>query len=64
MTAKKAKADHPLDGEQILRDPTRNKGLAFTREERRLLGIEGLLPPAILTPLISISSLVFLPLSA
>ncbi|HTJ00895.1 MAG TPA: NAD-dependent malic enzyme, partial [Dongiaceae bacterium] len=49
MTARKAKADHSVDGEQILRDPTRNKGLAFTREERRLLGIEGLLPPAVLT---------------
>lgn len=49
MTARKAKAEHPVDGEQILRDPTRNKGLAFTREERRLLGIEGLLPPAVLT---------------
>ena len=26
-------------GEQVLRDPARNKDLAFTREERRRLGI-------------------------
>ncbi len=36
-------------GEEILRDPTQNKGAAFTREERRQLGLEGLLPPAVLT---------------
>ncbi len=33
----------------MLRDPAQNKDLAFTREERRRLGIEGLLPPAVLT---------------
>ena len=32
-------------GASILRDPHRNRGSAFTLEERRSLGIEGLLPP-------------------
>jgi malic enzyme len=36
-------------GEQILRDPSQNKDAAFTHAERRRLGIEGLLPPAVLT---------------
>ncbi len=36
-------------GEQILRDPSQNKDVAFTRAERRKLGVEGLLPPAVLT---------------
>jgi len=36
-------------GEQILRDPSRNKDAAFTRAERSQLGIEGSLPPAVLT---------------
>jgi malic enzyme len=36
-------------GEQILRDPSQNKDGAFTSAERRKLGVEGLLPPAVLT---------------
>ncbi len=36
-------------GEHVLRDPAQNKDAAFTRPERRRLGIEGLLPPAVLT---------------
>jgi malic enzyme len=36
-------------GEQILRDPAQNKDLAFTHAERRQLGIEGVLPPAVLS---------------
>lgn len=36
-------------GFDILRDPTLNKGLAFTREERAQLGLEGILPPGIRT---------------
>jgi len=36
-------------GEQVLRDPAQNKDAAFTRSERRGLGIEGVLPPAVLT---------------
>lgn len=34
------------NGLQILRDPRLNKGSAFSIEERRALGVEGLLPPA------------------
>jgi malic enzyme len=36
-------------GEAVLRDPMRNKDAAFTLEERRRLGVDGLLPPAVLT---------------
>jgi len=36
-------------GEQVLRDPAQNRDMAFTRNERRQLGIEGMLPPAVLT---------------
>jgi len=36
-------------GEQVLRDPTLNKDAAFTRAERKRLGLEGLLPPHVLT---------------
>ena len=32
-------------GEELLHDPILNKGTAFTRPERRALGLEGLLPP-------------------
>lgn len=35
-------------GEQTLRDPALNKDGAFTSRERRKLGLEGLLPSAIL----------------
>jgi len=36
-------------GERILHDPTRNRDAAFTLAERKLLGIEGLLPHGVLT---------------
>lgn len=39
----------PSRGEQILRDPVRNKDAAFTLTERRQLGIDGLLPAAVQT---------------
>ncbi len=37
------------DGSELLRDPTLNKGTAFTLEERALLHIEGYLPPHVST---------------
>ena len=36
-------------GEEVLRDPALNKDLAFTAAERQKLGLEGLLPAAVLT---------------
>jgi malate dehydrogenase (oxaloacetate-decarboxylating) len=36
-------------GEQVLRDPAQNKDAAFTKPERHRLGIDGLLPAAVLT---------------
>jgi malic enzyme len=39
----------PARGERILRDPMHNKDTAFTLEERRRLGIDGLLPGAVQT---------------
>ncbi|HWI59718.1 MAG TPA: oxaloacetate-decarboxylating malate dehydrogenase, partial [Bacillota bacterium] len=36
-------------GELVLRDPAQNKDAAFTRAERKMLGLEGLLPPAVLS---------------
>lgn len=36
-------------GRDLLNDPYLNKGMAFTEEERRGLGLEGLLPPAVRT---------------
>jgi malic enzyme len=37
-------------GTALLNDPFLNKGTCFTREERKTLGLEGLLPPAVSTP--------------
>ncbi|MGG2065274.1 NAD-dependent malic enzyme [Bacillus sp. S14(2024)] len=39
----------PLKGKSILLTPYLNKGSAFTKEERRDLNLEGLLPPTVLT---------------
>jgi malate dehydrogenase (oxaloacetate-decarboxylating)(NADP+) len=45
----KSVAKQPLEplphGVKILHDPIRNKGTAFTGDERKALGLEGLLPP-------------------
>jgi malate dehydrogenase (oxaloacetate-decarboxylating) len=38
-----------LAGQELLRNPSFNKGLGFTIEERRELGLDGLLPPRVLT---------------
>ena len=36
-------------GDAILRDPVYNRDAAFTHAERKTLGLEGLLPPAVMT---------------
>lgn len=38
-----------MRGHQILNDPFKNKGTAFTQEERQTLGLVGLLPPYVQT---------------
>jgi len=37
-------------GVDLLHDPTLNKGTAFTEEERKALGLDGLLPPYVSSP--------------
>ncbi|MCY9548633.1 NAD-dependent malic enzyme [Lysinibacillus xylanilyticus] len=38
-----------IKGKEVLANPFLNKGTAFTKEEREDLGLEGLLPPQVLT---------------
>jgi malate dehydrogenase (oxaloacetate-decarboxylating) len=38
-----------LRGSEVLKKPLLNKGVAFTKEERKSLKLRGLLPPAVLT---------------
>src|SRR5678815_447535 len=40
----------PLSGHELLDQPLLNKGTAFTEDERRELGLTGLLPPGVSTP--------------
>ena len=42
-------AGSALRGRMILRDPRYNRGTAFTLDERRALGLEGLLPSGVQT---------------
>ena len=48
ITAKNKHVD-VLQGIALLGDPTRNKGTAFTLEERSQYGLEGLLPNSVET---------------
>lgn len=45
--ANKTKTVPKLVGQELLRDADQNRGSAFTLEQRRAAGLEGLLPPAV-----------------
>jgi malate dehydrogenase (oxaloacetate-decarboxylating)(NADP+) len=42
-----ARPHEPLRGVALLNDPVRNKGTAFSAEDRRRYGLEGFLPPSV-----------------
>ena len=39
-----------LRGLDLKNEPLLNKGTCFTREERRMFGLDGLMPPVVATP--------------
>lgn len=52
IVSQKERFDKPrsqIKGVEVLRNPSYFKGMAFSIEERQLLGIHGLLPPAVLS---------------
>jgi malate dehydrogenase (oxaloacetate-decarboxylating)(NADP+) len=51
-----SKLHHPV-GYELLRSPRLNKGTAFTQDERRAWGLEGLLPPAASTMALQVARL-------
>ena len=49
QTLSKQEVKTALKGKDLLMNPSLNKGVAFTEEERKELDLEGLLPPTVLT---------------